>query len=157
MCTFRLELFSALLLVLAPWMHAQIVNSTDYSSGVAVGVPRGAIFTILGDNGARSTASATLPLPTNLNGVTVRISCGGADYDAPLLFASPLQINAVLPSSVPEGDCVLTVLSRFTLALGFFTVTGGRFAAFTQGSRGYGPAVMQQYDANGQPSLVDLT
>jgi hypothetical protein len=50
----------------------------------------GAIFSLFGENIGLTTAHATsLPLPTTLGGVRVRIQSGGSNYEAPLFYASP--------------------------------------------------------------------
>lgn len=68
----------------------------------------GSIITILGDNLASSTASATAtPLPTQLEGVGVLIN----GRPAPLFFVSPRQINAQLPYETTVGSAVVRVNS----------------------------------------------
>jgi uncharacterized protein (TIGR03437 family) len=69
-------------------------------------VAPGSLISIFGANLTASTAAAGDGLlPQTLAGVTVR----AGDRLLPLVFASPAQINAVLPSGMPEGDQILTV------------------------------------------------
>jgi uncharacterized protein (TIGR03437 family) len=69
-------------------------------------VAPGSIVSIFGANMASSTATAgDGMLPQTLAGVTVRVG----DRLLPLVFASPTQINAVLPVDLAEGQQILTV------------------------------------------------
>lgn len=148
-------------------------GGADFSDGSLVGIPRGSIFTIEADGLAPSAQSASgLPLPVSLNGVSVRIwntaSGGNILAQCPLWYVSPLQINAVLPSSLAAGQYYLSVVTEVYLApFGVtipldstrvaFNATSGRFAPFSQGGGGFGPAVVQQYGASGGPILNRLT
>ena len=70
-----------------------VVNAASFSSGSPL-VAAGSLITIFGAQLADGTAFAhTIPLPTSVGGVTVTL--GG--IQAPLLFASPTQINAQVP------------------------------------------------------------
>jgi len=72
----------------------------------ATAVAAGSIVSVVGANLANATAVAgDGMLPQTLAGVTVRVS----DRLLPLVFASPAQINAVLPGDLAEGRYVLTV------------------------------------------------
>lgn len=140
-----------------------VLGAADYSDAASVGIPRGSIFSIEGSGLASSAVSASaLPLPTTMNGVTVQIwgapAGGNALGVCPLWYVSSTQVNAILPSSLVAGQYYLS-----TLTAGFETgrlpivATDGRFAAFSQGGQGFGPAVVQQYDASGGPFLNKLT
>jgi uncharacterized protein (TIGR03437 family) len=149
---FPLFLFSALSIAA---QRVTVVNSADFSNADATGIPRGAIFTVFGTGLAGSTASASsLPLQTTLSGVSVKIAAGSFAAQAFLLYVSPTQINATLPSEVPEGTYQFTVVAG-TREIGGVNipVKSGGFTAFTQGARGFGPAVIQQYDDTGRPAL----
>jgi len=138
-------------------------GAADYSDGVSVGIPRGSIFTITGSSLAPSSLSApALPLPKVLNGAIVRVWDAATDgsvlVECPLWYVSPTQINAILPSSLTTGQHYVSVLvgASETGRLPIIA-TNGRFAAFSQGGRGFGPAVVQRYDATGAPFLNKLT
>jgi 3',5'-cyclic AMP phosphodiesterase CpdA len=67
-----------------------VVSIGDYTNAVAPG----SLVSIFGRNLARAAkASDTLPLPTELGGVRVKLG----DHDAPLLFVSPSQVNVQIP------------------------------------------------------------
>ncbi len=77
-------------------------------------VAPGALVEILGQNLAASEATATLPAPDTLNGVTVLIS----GRPAPLLFVSPTQINAQVPFGLaPETPHTVLVATGAALAM----------------------------------------
>ncbi len=142
---------------LSPAIDA-IVGSADYGGGI----PRGSFFTIFGRELAASTAaSAGAPLPIVLGGVRVRVYESGAPNapfaEAPLLYVSPQQINAILPSSVSEGTRLVRVeVDGIQSTPGNILVVTSRFAAFTYGGLGFGPAVLQQYEPSGRFSLNRL-
>ena len=81
-----------------------IVNAAGMTPVDAVAP--GSIISIYGPNLAPATkAGPASPLAQALGGVTVT----SGDLVLPLLFVSPGQINAQLPSALPEGDQTLTV------------------------------------------------
>jgi uncharacterized protein (TIGR03437 family) len=83
---------------------AGISNAAGSTPSTAVAP--GSVISIFGANLANGTAAAgDGMLPQTLAGVTVRIG----DRLLPLVFASPTQINAVLPGDLGEGSQLLTV------------------------------------------------
>lgn len=80
------------------------------------GVAPGETISIFGENLAPGTGSETgTPLPQSLAGTTVAVE----GRFLVLLYVSPQQINAILPSDLPEGQHTLTVY-----ATGLPDVTG---------------------------------
>ena len=128
-----------------------IAGAADNWSASEFGLARGSIFTIYGTNLAPSVASASrLPRPKSLNGVTVTISTNNQFVSAPLLYVSPHQINAILPSAVQEGLQIVYVdVNGVQSGAGSILVLTSRFAAFTHSQLGFGPAVLQQYNKSG--------
>lgn len=157
--SFKLRQFSGLssFVLLASTVSAQvpIVQSTGVvtaSSYVSPIVP-GSLMTIFGSNLAMSSqASTAIPLPTTLAGATVTVN----GILAPLLFASPGQINAQVPVdafpslasdvvAVPvvvitsEGSSAPANVSLFLESPGVFTQDGsgcGRAVALNVGPDG---------------------
>jgi uncharacterized protein (TIGR03437 family) len=79
---------------------AAIVHAPDYTIQVA----NGSIGSIYGAELTSSVAAAAgLPLPTTLGGIVVRI--GGEP--APLYYASPTQINFLIPKNAAGEDVVV--------------------------------------------------
>jgi len=128
-----------------------VAGAADNWSATDFGLARGSLFTIYGTNLAPSVASASaLPLLTSLAGVTVTVSTNNQFMDAPLLYVSPSQINAILPSTATEGSGWVTVELNGALSNpASIWVRTSRFAPFTRSQLGYGPAVLQQYDRSG--------
>ncbi len=103
------------------------VNAASFAPALA----SGALFSIFGTNLALATASApALPLPLELAGIRVLVN--GAPV--PLLYASPLQINAQLPPNLslvpaqvmvagPSGTTGPQAISVAAVAPGIFTAS----------------------------------
>lgn len=84
---------------------------------------------------ATTEAATTLPLPTQLAGTRVLVN-GKA---APLLFASPSQINYQLPEGTPAGNVEVVVeRSNGNRTREMITVKTAGFAAFSFDSTGTG-------------------
>jgi uncharacterized protein (TIGR03437 family) len=90
-----------------------VVNSASY---IAYGRPewgiaRGSILSVFGHAvGPDNPVTATqFPLPTELGGVSIRVTVGIRSVDAYMLYASENQLAAVLPSFASPGDGTLTV------------------------------------------------
>jgi uncharacterized protein (TIGR03437 family) len=115
------------------------------------------IATIMGTGLADGMAEATgLPLPTSLAGATVRVKdAAGVERDAPLFFASPTQINLLIPGGTGNGVATVNVL-RNNASVGVSTVTivgaaPGLFAASRNG-QGVAAAVALRIRADGSQS-----
>ncbi len=81
-----------------------LVNAASYEATVAPG----SIAALFGAGMARQTAIApSLPLPTTLAGVTVKIN----GINAPLFFVSPNQINLQVPGGVAAGSANIEVFN----------------------------------------------
>jgi uncharacterized protein (TIGR03437 family) len=82
------------------------VAIADAASGNATAMAPGSLAAIYGSGLATSTVSATgFPLPTQLGGAAATI--GG--IAAPILYASPGQLNVQIPFEVPAGNATLSV------------------------------------------------
>jgi len=112
-----------------------ITGIVNAASGMPFLAP-GSLISIYGTNLAAGTGSAAgFPLPTLLNGASVTIN----GVAAPLIFASPLQLNLQLPFETKVGTATLTVQSgtvksppaTFTVAAaapGIFTIPNSSHA-----------------------------
>jgi uncharacterized protein (TIGR03437 family) len=56
-------------------------------------------------------AATTQPLPTSLGGASVSVVSGATTRSAQLFFASPGQINLLVPAGLPPGDATFTITS----------------------------------------------
>ena len=103
---------------------------------------------------ATSTAGAnTLPLPTTLGGVTVKVrDSAGVERFSPLFFVSPTQINYQVPAGTATGFALMTVVNGSdTVAIGptpISTVAPGFFTVDASG-QGLPTAVVFRIRANG--------
>jgi uncharacterized protein (TIGR03437 family) len=87
------------------------------------------IVTIYGANLATSSAAATPPLPTSLAGASVTVTdIAGVSRPAPLYYASPGQINLVIPSGSASGPATLSVAGK-SLAISLTPVSPDLFPA----------------------------
>jgi uncharacterized protein (TIGR03437 family) len=96
-----------------------VVNA---ASGIPPGLPnygiaQGSIFLVYGSNlgpppptGAFVTA-ASVPLPTTagLAGTSITIAAGGTTVTAPMIYTSPGQVAAIMPSSTQTGNATMTL------------------------------------------------
>jgi uncharacterized protein (TIGR03437 family) len=81
-----------------------VVNAASFATSVAPG----SLFSIFGNDLSSGTAAATsTPLPGSLAGATVTI--GGKP--APLIFASPGQINAQVPYELAPGTTAPVIVT----------------------------------------------
>jgi uncharacterized protein (TIGR03437 family) len=81
-----------------------LVNAASYEQTVAPG----SIAALFGSGMATQTAIASsLPLPTTLAGVTVKLN----GLNAPLFFVSPNQINLQVPGGVAAGSANIEVFN----------------------------------------------
>jgi uncharacterized protein (TIGR03437 family) len=115
------------------------VSAVSAASFSGSGLANEGIAALFGAGLAESTQSAsTLPLPTTLGNMRVRIrDAGGVDRDAPLFFVSPTQINFQIPATTSIGSAVISVLRNNTVvgqgATTIESVAPGLFTANTEG------------------------
>lgn len=129
------ELYDASTLVAA----ASTVSAASFRADVA----SEAIAAAFGTNLASSTVTATmLPLPTSLADVTVKVKDSlGTERDAPLFFASPGQINFLIPTGTVAGLANVAVTSSgLTLATGTAQIASVAPGLFTANANGQGIA-----------------
>jgi uncharacterized protein (TIGR03437 family) len=139
----------------APLVSA-ILNGASYAGNLSPGT----WMAIFGTNLAPSVASAqSVPLPTQLNGVSVTVGSATlayiptASYLAPLSYVSPTQINALIPFEVPITTFAMPVVvtsgsgasSPFYLQF----VSAEAPSLFTQNGAGTGSALV--FDSSFQP------
>ncbi len=84
-----------------------LVNGAGLQVGAAA---PGAILTAFGTGLADSTAASSASLSTTLGGATVQITdTSGTTQNCPLFYASPTQINLLIPSGVALGAATVTL------------------------------------------------
>lgn len=111
-------------------------------------IAQGSLFTVFGvDVGpAEAMRADAFPLPLDLGGVSIKVSAGGQEFDAVVLFAVSTQVSAILPSNVPIGQAslVLTYNKEVSNAI-TFPVVASQAGVFSRSQTGTGVAVIQNY------------
>jgi uncharacterized protein (TIGR03437 family) len=130
------------------------LSAASYNGELA----RESIAAAFGENLASETAvAASLPLPTTLAGVTVKVKdSAGVERNAPLFFVSPGQINYLIPSGAASGIASIGVQRGASIvaseSLPIAAVAPGLFAANANG-QGVAAAVALRVRANGAQSV----
>ena len=148
---------------------SNLLNSAEVFTGVAAvtggsaasydgsAVAAESIVAAFGANlSAGTTLANTLPLPTRLNDVAVKVKdSAGTERAAPLFFVSPGQINFLLPPDTSIGLARLTVTSNDVLVgsgiIQIAAVAPGLFAANGNG-QGVAAAVAVRVRADASQS-----
>ncbi len=131
---------------------------TRASSFVSGAMAADSIASIFGDSLTKATESATmLPLPTTLAGVSVKVrDSNNAELAAPLFFASPSQINFLIPSTTAPGNAIATVTDAGGRAISTGTMIISAIAPglFTANASGTGLAAAVVLRIKGDGSQV---
>ena len=126
-----------------------VVNAASFAA-LAPLAP-GSLVAVFGTQLAQNQASATLiPLPVNLAGASILI--GGKE--APLLFASNGQVNAVVPYGIPVNSAqqaIATVASALSVPQQLTIAAAAPGVFTTDGKQG----IVVDVDAAGNQTLVD--
>lgn len=87
-----------------------------------------------------SESASSLPLPTTLAGISLKVrDVAGTETLAPLFFASPSQVNLLVPEAAVEGPATITLLAGDkTIATGGASIAATAPALFTASSDGGG-------------------
>src|SRR5262249_22280589 len=106
-----------------------------------------------------STAMASLPLPEKLGGSTVNVrDSGGADHAAVFFYASPSQLNLLIPANLGTGTVTITVTNAtggtFSIITRSAAVAPGLFSADATG-RGVAAAQIVRVAADGTQSITN--
>lgn len=137
-----------------PKMNALVEGAGFRSLPVAPG----SIASLFGEHLSASVAAAqSTPLPTTLGGMRLRFRVGSVTHDAGLFFASPTQVNLLVPETLPTGPAILELLQgpqvATTLAVTVSSVAPSLFAANADGKgapAGYTIAVRNGVQTRGE-------
>jgi uncharacterized protein (TIGR03437 family) len=135
----------------------RVVSSADYKSGLAPGSIASAFAP--GQPGITTvTQTGTLPLVTMIAGVSVTVvDSTSSQFQAPLFFVSPGQVNFLVPEGVASGPAKVT-LSNFSgvYTSGTFNISAIAPALYTQDGTGTGPpaAFVRYFAADGTEKRV---
>lgn len=161
--TFRILATSALAVCAAsaqPTVSAVLNNASYALSGLPnSAIAQGSLMAIFGTNLATGNMTATsFPLQANMGGTTVRITAGGSNLDALMIYTTAGQLGAILPSATPVGDATLTVTTGGQTSRPFsFRVTRSSFGIFTANQAGSGPGAIQNVISTSQQPTNALT
>ena len=127
----RIGVLAAIFLT-ASILNAQRIQAITDAASYSPRVSPGALATIFGTGLANSTAQANgFPLPLSLGGASVYALQSKTLTQAPVVYASPTQINFQVPSGLTPG------VANFSVAL-----NGGSFS-FAVNVVNAGPAIFQ--------------
>lgn len=134
-------------------------RATSYVSGA---MATDSIVSLFGKSLASAPASATtLPLPTTLAGVSIKVrDSRGVEHLSQLFYVSPTQINLLLPREAAAGNATVTVVGNNGQTISSGTciidaVAPGLFAADTTG-RGPAAGVALRVRADGSQSYEPI-
>ncbi|MCU1334844.1 MAG: hypothetical protein JWO19_425 [Bryobacterales bacterium] len=96
-------------------------NSSDIPAGFPnSGISQGALFKVVGsslaDDGDANLHDSQAGLPTTLNGAKITVTVGNTTVPVALYYATPTQIDGVLPANTPTGSGTLTVTHNGTVS-----------------------------------------
>jgi uncharacterized protein (TIGR03437 family) len=137
---------------------ASVVSSANFAARVA----QESLVSVFGQNLATTTIAAnTTPLPTSLDGTTIRLrDSSGQELFAPLFFASPGQINFQVTPGLLPGPVLVNIGNRSgfvsTGSMTIESVAPGLFSANGTG-QGLAAAVAFRIRANGTTSFEPVT
>ena len=90
-----------------PQIATPLREAAGYSSAIAPGSIVSIFSTATQDLASSSNSAVAVPLPTTLSGISVMVN----NRFAPLFFAGPGQINALIPFETPVGSANITVFA----------------------------------------------
>ncbi len=141
-----------------------ILNAGSYATPGQphYGVAQGSVFAVFGTGLGPATplqvSQYPLPGAEGLAETSIRLTVGGVNKDALMLFTSASQLLALLPSDTPTGDGTFTVTYQGQTSVPSpVRVVPASFGIFTRSSNGRGRAIVQNVQANGDLFLNDLT
>src|SRR5581483_6450061 len=128
-----------------------VVNNASFiPAGLPnAGIAQGSLFAVLGANlGAPGYRKAeSLPIPTQLAGTSVLIVVDRIGVNALMMYTTPTQVGAVLPSNAPLGNGILVVTyNNQNTAPIPIRVVQNAFGIFTRNQAGSGPAIIQNFN-----------
>jgi len=123
-----------------PTLPLQAISAATLTPSALATESIAAVFT--GDVTPFTESAASQPLPTTLAGVQARVTdSGGFSRNAALLYASPRQLNVVLPAGLREGEARLDIVAGNAVrSSGSVTIARVQPGVFTANANGRGVA-----------------
>jgi uncharacterized protein (TIGR03437 family) len=123
-------------------------------------IARGSIFTVFGANigPSQGLQVSAFPLTPTFSGVTLSVTQAGVTTQAFPIYVSATQINAVMPSSVTAGLASLRLTYQQAQSNAIpIQIANSAPGVFALSAGGFGPAIVQNYDSSGNPTLNSST
>lgn len=159
----RIAPTAVLALTIGPVAFAQtpVITAVLDAAAYTPNIAQGQVFVVKGNNLATSSASASVPYPNAIGGVSIAFTplAGGSPVAANMVYTysanGVTQLAAVLPTSTPTGNYNVTVTAPGGTSPPFpVTVVAQKFDLLTVNSSGTGRALVQnvvsssEYDLN---------
>lgn len=125
-----------------------VLNVASYAyAGLPNGsIAQGSMFVAFGSNMGTVNSATSFPLPKELGNTSIKVISGSTSVDAIMIYTTPGQVAAILPSSTPVGSATLTLTNNGqTSSPVDIQIVPSSFGAFTQNQAGSGPAIIQDY------------
>jgi uncharacterized protein (TIGR03437 family) len=125
-----------------------VLNVASYSyAGLPNGsIAQGSMFVAFGSNMGTVNSATSFPLPNTLGTTSIKVTSGSTSVDAIMIYTTPGQVAAILPSSTPVGSATLTLTNNGqTSSPVDIQIVPSSFGALTQNQAGSGPAIIQDY------------
>src|ERR1700722_17551006 len=123
-------------------------NSASYASTIA----QGSLFIVFGANigPAQLVQASSYPLPPQIGGTAITVTSGSTTLACPMVYSVMGAAAAVLPSSVPPGSAMLTLIyngqsTPFPVMVNVVLSTVG---IYTLGSSGLGSGIFTAIDGS---------
>ena len=133
-----------------PSLEGGAVNAASYGVEGTTSVAQGSLFVVFGGGFALPGLHlSSYPLPADLDGTSVRVTVQGTTVKAPIVYTSPVQVAALLPSAVPTGaGTVILSYKGVDSDPAPIQAAATRFGMFTRNSAGSGPAILQNVNGS---------
>ncbi|HYO82905.1 MAG TPA: hypothetical protein VES20_15975 [Bryobacteraceae bacterium] len=154
------SLMAAMAAYAQPTASAVMNNASYTRAGLPnAGIAQGSMVAIFGTGLASGNMTATsFPLQTNMGGTSVRVTVGGTSVDALMVYTTPNQIGAIIPSNTPVGQAsaIITLNGQASRPVNFEVVPSS-FGIFTVNQRGSGPGIVQNVISEADRPINALT
>jgi uncharacterized protein (TIGR03437 family) len=126
---------------LIPSLKGGVQNAASFS-GANVAGSLASVFgmDLATDTVTAGVSAASFPLPASIVGATITVTGSSGTYPAPLLYASPTQINFQIPWEVAGSSQVTLKVDSISIPL---TLSPTAPAIFALNSQGTGPGAIQ--------------
>jgi uncharacterized protein (TIGR03437 family) len=137
-----------------------VVDAASYRSGKYpnAGIAQRSIFVVFGSDLADAglvTANA-FPLGQSMGGTSIQVAVGGTTVNCYMIYTTPGQVAALLPSNTPVGDGTLTLRHGAQTFTEPIKVVAHFPSIFSQNSQGSGPASLTNFISDSNQPLNQL-